>query len=138
MLYDMNGKSPLDPIVYLFFGLAVAIIIAMSARLNYLIHVRERKQLLLPLQHLSLAAKAIQHGNYNIVVDHHSDDEIGQVCESFRTMQSYLKTTIAERVHANTNRKILFSGIAHDLRTPLTAIMGYTEALQLGLGTTTE
>lgn len=138
MLYDMNGKSPLDPIVYLFFGLAVAIIIAGSARLNYLMHERERKRILLPLQQLSLAAKAIQYGNYNIVVDHHSSDEIGQVCESFRTMQSYLKATIAERVHANTNRKILFSGIAHDLRTPLTAIMGYTEALQLGLGKTKE
>lgn len=138
LIYDMNEKEPLDPVVYLFFGLAVCLIIAVSARLNYMLHKRERKKLLLPLQQLSLAAKAIQYGNYNIVVDHHSHDEIGQVCESFRTMQSYLKTTIAERVHANTNRKILFSGIAHDLRTPLTAIMGYTEALQLGLGKTEE
>lgn len=138
MLYDMSEQEALDPIVYIFFMTAACIIIAVSARLNYVIHERERKKVILPLQQLELAAKAIQYGNYNVVVDYHGNDELGQVCNSFRTMQAYLKSTIAERVHANTNRKILFSGIAHDLRTPLTAIMGYTEALQLGLGKTEE
>ncbi len=138
LIYDMSQKESLDPIVYYFFIAAVLIVIGVSARMNYHLHERERKHVTLPLQQLSLAAKAIQYGNYNVIVDHHSSDELGQVCESFRTMQSYLKNTIAERVHASTSRKILFSGIAHDLRTPLTAIMGYTEALQLGLGRTPE
>lgn len=138
LIYDMNQREPLDPVVYYFFIAAVLVVIFLSARLNYELHNRERKQVILPLQQMSMAARAIQYGNYNIVVDHYSNDELGQVCDSFRTMQTYLRNTIAERAHANTSRKILFSGIAHDLRTPLTAIMGYTEALQLGLGKTEE
>lgn len=138
LIYDMNQRDPLDPVVYYFFIAAVLVVIFLSARLNYELHNRERKQVILPLQQMSMAARAIQYGNYNIVVDHYSNDELGQVCDSFRTMQTYLRNTIAERAHANTSRKILFSGIAHDLRTPLTAIMGYTEALQLGLGKTEE
>lgn len=136
LIYDMSQREPLDPIVYYFFIAAVLVVIFFSARLNYDLHIRERKRVILPLQQMSMAARAIQYGNYNIVVDHYSNDELGQVCDSFRTMQTYLRNTIAERAHANTSRKILFSGIAHDLRTPLTAIMGYTEALQLGLGKT--
>lgn len=138
LIYDMSQREPLDPIVYYFFIAAVLVAIFFSARLNYDLHIRERKRVILPLQQMSMAARAIQYGNYNIVVDHYSNDELGQVCDSFRTMQTYLRNTIAERAHANTSRKILFSGIAHDLRTPLTAIMGYTEALQLGLGKTEE
>ena len=138
LIYDMSQRDPLDPIVYYFFIAAVLVVIFFSARLNYDLHIRERKRVILPLQQMSMAARAIQYGNYNIVVDHYSNDELGQVCDSFRTMQTYLRNTIAERAHANTSRKILFSGIAHDLRTPLTAIMGYTEALQLGLGKTEE
>ena len=138
LIYDMSQREPLDPIVYYFFIAAVLVVIFFSARLNYDLHIRERKRVILPLQQMSMAARAIQYGNYNIVVDHYSNDELGQVCDSFRTMQTYLRNTIAERAHANTSRKILFSGIAHDLRTPLTAIMGYTEALQLGLGKTEE
>ena len=121
------------------FGLLIVLIIALSARINYLFHMNARKKVIIPLQQLSTAAHAItKTGNFNITVDYHSDDELGQVCDTFRTMQSYLKKSIAERAHANASRKILFSGIAHDLRTPLTAIMGYTEALQLGMGRTKE
>ena len=121
------------------FGLLIVLIIALSARINYLFHMNARKKIIIPLQQLSTAAHAItKTGNFNITVDYHSDDELGQVCDTFRTMQSYLKKSIAERAHANASRKILFSGIAHDLRTPLTAIMGYTEALQLGMGRTKE
>ncbi len=124
--------------VYGAFAVIMLLIIALSARMNYHFYNITRNKMLIPLQQLSMAARAIQHGNFNVIVDHYSDDELGQMCDTFRTMQTNLKSSIAERAHANTSRKILFSGIAHDLRTPLTAIMGYTEALQLGLGRTKE
>ncbi len=127
------------PAAHLIFSVLLVFIIVLSARINYLFHLNARKKVIIPLQQLSTAAHAItRNGNFNITVDYHSDDELGQVCDTFRTMQSYLKKSIAERAHANASRKILFSGIAHDLRTPLTAIMGYTEALQLGLARTKE
>ncbi len=139
LAYTNHGAEPSVTTAHYIFGFILLLIIAVSARINYLFHVNARKKVIIPLQQLSTAAHAItKNGNFNITVDYHSDDELGQVCDTFRTMQSYLKKSIAERAHANANRKILFSGIAHDLRTPLTAIMGCTEALQLGMGRTKE
>ncbi len=139
LAYTNHGAEPSVTTAHCIFGFILLLIIAVSARINYLFHVNARKRVIIPLQQLSTAAHAItKNGNFNITVDYHSDDELGQVCDTFRTMQSYLKKSIAERAHANANRKILFSGIAHDLRTPLTAIMGCTEALQLGMGRTKE
>ena len=138
LLYDSHGDAVINKYVYMGFILLILAIIAFSARMDYLFYERTKSRIIIPLQQLSLAAHAIQYGNFNVVVDHHSDDELGEVCNTFRTMQSYLKNSIAERAHLLTSRKILFSGITHDLRTPLTTIMGYTEALQLGLGKTPE
>ena len=138
LLYASHGDAVINKYVYMGFILLILAIIAFSARMDYLFYERTKSRIIIPLQQLSLAAHAIQYGNFNVVVDHHSDDELGEVCNTFRTMQSYLKNSIAERAHLLTSRKILFSGITHDLRTPLTTIMGYTEALQLGLGKTPE
>ena len=122
LLYASHGDAVINKYVYMGFILLILAIIAFSARMDYLFYERTKSLIIIPLQQLSLAAHAIQYGNFNVVVDHHSDDELG----------------IAERAHLLTSRKILFSGITHDLRTPLTTIMGYTEALQLGLGKTPE
>lgn len=118
--------------------LTIVLILLLSVKINISFYNHMKNSIMIPLQQLSLAAHAIQYGNFNVVVDHYSDDEIGEVCNAFRTMQLYLKNSIAERAMAMTSRKIVFSGIAHDLRTPLTTIMGYTEALQLGMAKTPE
>lgn len=116
----------------------ILLILFISLKINISFYRYMQNSIIIPLQQLSLAAHAIQYRNYNVVVDHYSRDEIGEACSAFRTMQLYLKNSIAERAMSMTSRKIVFSGIAHDLRTPLTTIMGYTEALQLGMAKTPE
>lgn len=135
-LYISQGQDPVSSEIYIAYTAAMVFLLLMSAILNCYFYKRTRRKIFTPLQQLALAARAIQYGNYSTVVDYHSNDEMGELCSTFRTMQSYLKDAIAATAHASTSREILFSGIAHDLRTPLTAIMGYTEALQLGLGKT--
>lgn len=137
-LYISHGQDPISEEIYMAYTAAMLLLLLLSAALNYYFYKRTRKKIFTPLQQLALAAQAIQYGNYSAVVDYHSNDEMGELCSTFRTMQSYLKDAIAATAHATTSREILFSGIAHDLRTPLTAIMGYTEALQLGMGKTPE
>lgn len=138
LLYDyFRGNSMFNTVNGIFF-LIILVLIALSARMNVLFYEHMKHSIIIPLHQLYYAAHAIQYGNFNTVVDYHSSDEIGKVCDAFRTMQVYLKESIAERSLSLTSRKIVFSGIAHDLRTPLTAIMGYTEALQLGMAKTPE
>ena len=70
--------------------------------------------------------------------DYHNTDELGMVCDNFRAMQQYLRNSVEERVRNEENRRELFSGISHDLRTPLTSIRGYTEALLAGIASSPE
>ena len=65
--------------VYGAFAAIMLLIIALSARMNYHFYIITRNKMLIPLQQLSMAARAIQHGNFNVIVDHYSDDELGQM-----------------------------------------------------------
>ncbi len=58
-------------------------------------------------------------------VEVRSQDELGELAESFNLMS-------AELEHSNRLRRKMTADIAHDLRTPLSVIMGYTEALNDG------
>jgi signal transduction histidine kinase len=75
-----------------------------------------------PLRELSDATKAVAQGDLGYQVEVHSKDEIGQLADSFNQMS-------ADLAKENQLRKQTTADIAHDLRTPLSVIMGYTEAL---------
>ena len=53
-------------------------------------------------------------------------DEIGQLAQSFNRMS-------ADLAHSTQLRKQMTADIAHDLRTPLSVILGYSEALGITL-----
>jgi signal transduction histidine kinase len=78
-----------------------------------------------PLRELSTATQAVAQGELGYQVQVHSRDEIGQLADSFNQMS-------ADLAEANRLRKQTTADIAHDLRTPLSVIMGYTEALSDG------
>lgn len=78
-----------------------------------------------PLRDLTDAAGRIADGEREARVDVRSSDEIGQLAATFNAMSA----RIAE---ANALRERMTADIAHDLRTPLTAIMGTLEAVQDG------
>jgi signal transduction histidine kinase len=78
-----------------------------------------------PLRELSTATQAVAQGKLGYQVEVRSKDEIGQLADSFNQMS-------ADLAKANQLRKQTTANIAHDLRTPLSVIMGYTEALSDG------
>lgn len=78
-----------------------------------------------PLRDLTDAAGRIADGEREAQVEVRSSDEIGQLAATFNAMSA----RIAE---ANALRERMTADIAHDLRTPLTAIMGTLEAVQDG------
>jgi signal transduction histidine kinase len=108
------------------------------AMVNTWLYRKVHKDLLVPMVQLSLATKAIREGDLSATVDYHNTDELGMVCDNFRAMQQYLRNSVEERVRNEENRRELFSGISHDLRTPLTSIRGYTEALLAGIASSPE
>jgi two-component system sensor histidine kinase BaeS len=78
-----------------------------------------------PVRELTLATKTMAAGNLGQQVVVHSNDEIGQLAQSFNQMSSDL-------ARASQSRKQMTADLAHDLRTPLSILRGYTEGLEEG------
>ena len=66
----------------------------------------------------------------NFTVQCGKDDELGQLCRAFEVMRSTLEANFLEMWRQMDERKRLNGAFAHDLRTPLTIIKGYSEMLE--------
>jgi signal transduction histidine kinase len=79
-----------------------------------------------PIQHLLAASRRIASGHYAERVPAAQTDELGVLASQFNTMAAELEA--AER-----RRVALIGDVAHELRTPLATIEGYTEGLLDGV-----
>jgi signal transduction histidine kinase len=78
-----------------------------------------------PLRELTAASQAMAQGDLGQRVTVRSKDELGELAAAFNQMS-------AELAQASQARRQMTADIAHDLRTPLTVIKGYAEALRNG------
>jgi two-component system sensor histidine kinase BaeS len=78
-----------------------------------------------PVRELIVATQAMAAGKLDQQVRVRSRDEIGQLAASFNQMTSDL-------AQASQARRQMTADLAHDLRTPLTILRGYTEGLKDG------
>ncbi|HFQ93603.1 MAG TPA: HAMP domain-containing protein [Anaerolineae bacterium] len=79
-----------------------------------------------PLQEITAATQKVAAGDLSQEVPVRSDDELGQLAASFNRMSRQL-------TQSRDMRRQMTADIAHDLRTPLSLILGHTEALRDGV-----
>ena len=79
-----------------------------------------------PLRELTVAIRAMSQGSLQQHVTVRSQDELGELATSFNQLSADLH-------RANQARQQMTADIAHDLRTPLSIIIGYLEALHSGV-----
>jgi signal transduction histidine kinase len=79
-----------------------------------------------PLRELTTATRSLAQGTLDHQVPVRSRDELGELADSFNQMS-------ADLARANELRRQMIADIAHDLRTPLTVIVGYLESLRDGV-----
>lgn len=91
-----------------------------------------------PLNVLRTATHRMRDGDLNFSIQVNSDDEIGMLCNDFEDMRKRLKELIEVRLGYEVEMRELISNISHDLKTPLTAIEGYTEGIMDGVADTPE
>ncbi|GLC88060.1 sensor histidine kinase [Lysinibacillus piscis] len=68
-----------------------------------------------------------------IVLQDTSKDEIGQLTQHYNSMVERIQSQVIEIEQFDNKRKQLLSNLSHDLRTPLTMILGYAETIRNGL-----
>ena len=91
-----------------------------------------------PLVKLRKATQNIKEGNLDFTIDYDEPDEMGDLCRNFEDMRKRLKESTEEKMAAEKENRALISNIAHDLKTPITAVKGYAEGLIDGVADTPE
>jgi signal transduction histidine kinase len=84
------------------------------------------RQITRPLVDLTHASRRIAYGDLRVRVPVRSNDEVGELTDTFNQMAASLE-------QQETLRHNLMADIAHELRTPLTGIQGAVEAMQDGV-----
>lgn len=84
------------------------------------------RRILQPVEALTAAARRMEKGDLRQRVNVQSKDEIGQLAHAFNAMADGL-------AHLEQLRRNMVTDVAHELRTPLSNIRGYLEAIRDGL-----
>ncbi|WP_200898631.1 sensor histidine kinase [Gottschalkia purinilytica] len=77
------------------------------------------------LEEINIALKNISQGNLETRVNIKSRDELGELAQNINLMAEQLKQLIEEERNAEKTKNELVTSVSHDLRTPLTSILGY-------------
>lgn len=105
-------------------GLGITLIISSSFAYMFSKSISERFNIL--YKELS----KFELDNMDIAINDTSQDEIGYLAVAFEKMSERLKNQVNVEKAYHEQRKKLVSNISHDIRTPLTSIIGYSESLE--------
>ena len=86
--------------------------------------------MLRPLSRLSHATHRIAEGNLNQRIPVTSDDELGQLSADFNAMAARLEAQVQELTEAARRQEEFIGSFAHEIKTPLTSIIGYADLLR--------
>ncbi len=121
--------------------LVLAVTVA-ATTIVYLLSRRLAGVLLDPVTELAQKARAVSEtGNYSIRAAKFSDDELGQFTDVFNEMLSQiqrqdgeLKAARRHAEHASQMKDEFLATLSHELRTPMTPILGWAQALKYVAG----
>lgn len=82
-----------------------------------------------PLVELKKTAALLADGNYGIRMPVRGKDEIAELTESFNQMAEKIEEHVEKLSTVNETQRQLLGSLAHELKTPMTAIIGYADTL---------
>lgn len=80
------------------------------------------------IDELTEASKKIKEGNYNISIDV-KDSSLKELARNISTISNNLSGAIEDAVKSERMKTELITNVSHDLKTPLTAIINYSDLL---------
>lgn len=80
------------------------------------------RHIIKPLKKMRIAAKKISAGDFNVRIPITSNDEVGELAQSFNSMTVSLS-------EVEEMRTSFLSDVSHELRTPMTVINGFVEGI---------
>ena len=120
---------------FLFGGVFVIILTVIGALWVISVTVRNVTD---PLRRLKRAVSEIRDGNlaYELIVT--GNDEFTELAAGFEQMRIRLKDSMRNQEKTEIERRAMMASVTHDLKTPITSILGYSEGILDGIADTPE
>ena len=81
------------------------------------------------LRNISKAVEKIKEGNFEIELGLEGNDEVTALAQSVSEMSEEIKAMMVNQKRLEQEKDDLITSVAHDLRTPLTSILGYLDLI---------
>lgn len=88
------------------------------------------RQITKPIKKLTQASDEVSKGNFNIDINITSKDEIGYLSSRFKMMIEKIKNDRDTIDEVQKQNKLFFDNVTHELKTPITTIMGYAQGIE--------
>lgn len=82
------------------------------------------------LREILSGVERIKNGDLDTAIAIRSSGELTELASAINAMQAELKTAIAKERESEYKKDELITNVAHDLRTPLTSVIGYLDLLR--------
>ncbi len=125
-IYDITSIYDSRNVQQMLYRYIFVIIIAVGAVLSLLM----ATLLTRPMNELSRTARKISGGDLSERAQISGNDEIGLLAEDFNHMADELEQHIDELSEAMERQEAFMGNFAHELKTPMTAIIGYADLLR--------
>lgn len=119
LLFSDSRGEMLRVLLYVLLGIAVFSVSFLLLQHKFIAYMAD----------ISRAMQNISEGDLNTAVDVIGDDELSQMAASLNKMAEDIRELMDKEREAERTKNELITNIAHDLRTPLTSIIGYLELL---------
>ena len=110
-------------ILYVLFGIAV---------FSFTFLMLQRKSLKY-IEKIASAVQNITEGDLTTQIEVEGDDEFSQMAANLNRMGEEIRELMEKERESERTKNELITNVAHDLRTPLTSIIGYLELLSKGI-----
>lgn len=96
------------------------------------------KFLLRPLEYLNRTTHAIASGNYSQRINVKTHDELGMLADSMNIMADSVEENVSQLKEVAENRKEFINNLSHEMKTPLTSILGFADIIRIKRNITAE
>lgn len=124
--YDISGVYTMRETQLQVYRVLFAAVAVVSALISYLLAFILTK----PLGHLSKTSRKIAQGNLNLRAKVRTGDEMQELAANFNSMADSLVEKIHELEDAMQRQEAFMGSFAHELKTPMTSIIGYADMLR--------
>ncbi len=118
-MLSLANMSGFDFAVLVFFSILLMVLYFVLFSHGFVVYVREIIQ----------GIEKMQNGNFDEEIPVRSNDEFSEIADSINEMRKNLGETLAQQKMVEQTKDELITNVAHDLRTPLTSILGYLDLL---------